>query len=410
MQTEHQSLLMQTAHLLLQESDTDTLCQSVFDLLRGPLQLDVYFHYLMSEDRTHLTLASSGGNDHVRAALGTDLQIGQAVCGKVAETCEWKYVTSVQTRTDEMTGLIRSYGVRCYTCQPIMVNGEIAGTLSFGSCSRDRFNAEELDLLRLVAQQVAVVTERKQQSEHMRHLEQLATAGRMSTTLAHEINNPLETIGNLVFLLRDEVESTEGHEYLDEMQRQLRHLTEITQRTLDLFRGKKSKPALVDMGALVDDLVANTRTPRDVSLRAETAPGICVRLIAGELRQVLFNLVTNAVQFSPPDSTVRVIVWAEGDQAVARIIDEGPGISAETRAKLFTPFYSTRGNGGTGIGLWISREMIQGAGGSLTFESDPLTRPGTEFIVRLPLATAGTLGSSPRQEQRKNGPAPISIV
>jgi signal transduction histidine kinase len=104
------------------------------------------------------------------------------------------------------------------------------------------------------------------------------------------------------------------------------------------------------------------------------------------VRQVLFNPMTNAAQFSPEGGEISPSIAQEDGQGLVRIKDQGPGISEAMRAKLFKPFYTTRSNGGTGLGLWISREMVERVGGSLVFQSEPSRRPGTEFIVTLPLA------------------------
>jgi signal transduction histidine kinase len=255
LQVDYQRLLTETAHLLLQDCDADSLCQAVFEILRQPFELDVYFHFLVSDDETHLHLASCGGREDARKVLGIDLAVGQAVCGTVAERCEWMYLTDVQDRADEMTSLIRSFGVRCYTCQPLIINGQIIGTLSFGSCRRDSFNPEELDLFRLIAQQLNVVTGRRRQNEHMRQLEQLATAGRMCATIAHEINNPLFAINNLLYLIKTEVLTEQGKQLVGMAEDQIVRLTETTQRTLDLFRGRQQEPQPVDLGAMDRDAI-----------------------------------------------------------------------------------------------------------------------------------------------------------
>src|SRR5215471_12447104 len=211
---DYQRILSSTAHFLLQDNDPDVLCQTIFETLRASFKLDLYFHFLVSADRSCLELASSGGNEVVRKALGMKLQFGEAVCGTVAERCEWMHVKHVQARTDGMTELIRSYGIRCYTCQPLISRGMVLGTLSFGSTTRDEFTNEELELFRVLAQQVTLTTERRMEHEQIRRLEQLALAGRVSANLAHEINNPLESLNNILYVLRGEALSEEGQELL----------------------------------------------------------------------------------------------------------------------------------------------------------------------------------------------------
>ena len=381
----HQRLLNETAHLLLVDSSPENLCQSVFDLLSEPLQLDFYFHFIVSKDGTHLDLASSGGNHAVRDGLGSHLEFGEAISGTVAQSHEEAYLEEMQQRTDSMTEVVRKLGVQCYLCEPIMAKDCLVGTLTFGSIRRNSFLSEELELLRLVAQQVTLATERRLQTEKMLQLERLAVAGRMSAALAHEINNPLESITNLLFLLRDEVRSQEGMSLISAAESAVSLLGQTAQRTLDLCRGKQQVPQVVNFSDLAGEVLRNVSLPQNVPLRSSIATDLHVLAIPGELRQVIFNLLLNAAQFSPVEGTVLLTVQRTGEFAEIRVKDEGAGISQRTRFRLFQPFYTTRTVGGTGLGLWLSREMVERAGGTLTFESDPTVRPGTEFIVCLPL-------------------------
>jgi signal transduction histidine kinase len=374
--------------MLLRDYDADSLCQSVFELIRGPFALDVYFHYLVTEDGQGLELASCGGSEEARAILGTGLAFGQAVCGTVAQTCEWMYLTDIQKRNDDMTSIIRNFGVRCYTCQPLILDNEIVGTLSFGSCSRNSFKPEELEMFRLVARQVNVVTERRRASERLRELEELATVGRMCATLAHEINNPLAALSNLLYLVQGEVNSEHGAAIVTQAEDQVTRLAETTKRTLDLFRGRKIPAGVVNVSDLARELVGYVKLPRGVRVKATIFDDVCVKAVAGELWQVMFNLISNAGHFSPERSEVFLTLAKVDEEVEIRVRDLGPGISETTRPNLFKPFYSTRKNGGTGLGLWISKEMVERAGGTLTFASDPVRRPGTEFIVTLPVAAA----------------------
>lgn len=383
---DYHRILSATAHSLLEDNDPDVLCQSVFHTLRTSFNVDVYFHYLVSPDRTHLVLASSGGNDAVRAALGSRITFGQNVCGTVAETEKWMYLTDVQSRTDEMTALIRQHGIKCYCAQPLISKGALVGTLSFGSITSEAFTEVELDLIRVLAQQVTLTTERRLEHEQIRRLEQLALAGRVSANLAHEINNPLESLSTILYILRDEIATEDGKGLLANAEMEVRRLAETTQRTLDLYRGKHQQGHKLDLSALARNIAANVTLPMGAKLETEIADGLFVDGVSGELRQVLLNLLINAAQFTPSGGAVVMTLREDDGFASIKVRDEGPGISERSRSQIFQPFYTTRANGGTGIGLWVSREIVERTGGTLTFLSIPELERGTEFIVRLPLA------------------------
>ena len=380
----YQEVLHATGQLLLQDSDPDTLCQAVFRVIRDPMRVNVYFHYLVVPDGTHMELASSGGNEYIRSIIGTPLNFGQAVCGTVAKTCTPMNVEDVQYRTDEMTGIIRGVGTRCYCCHPLILHGRVLGTLSFGSTERDEFTKDEVELFGLIAQQVTLATYRRQQQEHLLRMEQLATVGRMSASLAHEINNPLESLGSVLYLLREESMSDEGRELLQTAEEQVSRLAETSRRTLDAFRGKKQPAHLVDLSKLTRELAADISLPRGVHLVTHIEDGLTVKALPGELRQVLFNLILNAANYTPLDTPITLTVQRSGDRVEVRVKDKGPGIPEHARRNLFQPFYTTRGTSGTGLGLWLSREMIESYRGTLTFESNPDVRPGTEFVISLP--------------------------
>ncbi|MDE1155050.1 MAG: GAF domain-containing sensor histidine kinase [Acidobacteriaceae bacterium] len=378
-------ILRITGNLLLEDRDPDSLCQAIFPLLREVLHVDVYFHYLLSPEGDTLELASAGGNPTLREMVGSTLALGEAVCGNVAQCGRAMNLEDVQKRSDSMTSIIRAAGTHCYFCCPLIARGEVLGTLSFGSTRLDRFSQEETHLLSLVAQQVALATARRKQAQYLRTIEQLAAAGRMSATLAHEINNPLDSVRTVLYLLRDELHSPTGQALLQTAEAQIARIAETSRRTLETFRGSAAVPAPVNLSELVTELCREVRLPRDISLVPMIEPGVEVKAVAGELRQVLFNLLLNAAQFSPTGGTVGLTVARAEHLAELRIRDDGPGISEEQRTRIFEPFYTTRAQGGTGIGLWLSHEMIERSGGNLTFVSDPELRPGTEFILTLPL-------------------------
>lgn len=384
-------VLRLTSHLLLQDADPDTQCQAVYAVLRERLGVDVYFHYLLSPDGDCLELASAGGNETLRGMLGSRLEKGQAVCGAVAQCGERMHLQEIQSRSDSMTALIRAAGTESYICHPLTLDGELLGTLSFGSTQRTSFSEEEQELFAVIAQQLAIATDRRRRAAQLREMESLAAAGRMSATLAHEINNPLESLATILYLLRTEVNTELGQELLGTADSQVARLAEVTRHTLSSFRGRPPQAHPIDLSKLARELIRGLALPRDVRLVSHVDEGLRVRAVPAELRQVIFNLLLNAAQFSPPGKEVRLTVCRTGRVAEVRVSDEGPGISVKTSQRIFEPFQTMRARGSTGIGLWLSREILERNGGSLRFVSEPEVRPGTEFIASLPLV----LGNNP---------------
>ncbi len=155
-------LLSNLSAQLLHYHDPVKLLDQVSQRLTELVDVDVYVHYQRSENNTHLALAAIGGYpEEVRSQLNR-LEYGQAVCGTVANTCRPMIVQNVQQSTDPLTKLIRRLGIMAYACHPLMVNGQLFGTLSFGSRKRAFLDAETIDLLRTVCDLIAIAFERSE--------------------------------------------------------------------------------------------------------------------------------------------------------------------------------------------------------------------------------------------------------
>lgn len=355
-------------------------------MLRESHSIDVYLHYLVTPDGRRLELASSGGSRVVRDAIGTTLEFGAAVSGVVAEQRRSIYLNSVQERHDPMTAYIRSVGGRCCACYPLLANGRILGTLSVGSTTRNSLEPRELELFSLIAEQLALATERRRQISQLQELERLATAGRMSATLAHEINNPLHSLFVHLEGLREHVHSPEAACLLDKVSSQVNQLADITRRTLQTFRGRSGSMVRCNLSELAQEIILDARLPGHARLTSSIEPSVSVYAVPGELQQVIFNLLLNAAQFTPAGREIRLELHRNATSAQLHILDQGPGIPSAIQDRIFQPFFTTRGNEGTGIGLWHSREIVRRMGGDLTFASCPELRPGANFTVTLPLA------------------------
>ena len=244
------------------------------------------------------------------------------------------------------------------------------------------------------------ITELKNAEEALRKAEKLAVAGRMAATVAHEINNPLEAIGNILYLLRRSVErDPQALEYVENAQEELKRVGEITRLTLGMQRGSGERREPVQLTKLLDN-VLTLYERKSVSLGITVTRDYrfdgTVSASRGELRQVFSNLVVNAMDamaVAGDKLAVRIRPskrWDTGMEGIRVIVsDNGPGIPPEHRAKLFNAFHTTKGEQGTGIGLWVSRNLITQHGGSIRLRSSATPgRTGTCFSVWLPLKTS----------------------
>ena len=224
--------------------------------------------------------------------------------------------------------------------------------------------------------------------------EKLAVAGRLAATIAHEIHNPLDSVSNLLYLMQSGSTAEESAQFLELARQELARVTQISRSMLSLYRESQA-PVQVDLKEMLGDtLLLLERRFQDlgVKVEAELVPGHVIEGFPAELRQVFTNLVTNAAEAAGSGGlvTVRVmarpVVLASGERqsegALVEIEDNGPGIAPSLQEKLFQPFVSTKGEKGTGLGLWVSRGIIRKHGGDLTLENLP-DRKGVVATVSL---------------------------
>jgi two-component system, sporulation sensor kinase E len=240
------------------------------------------------------------------------------------------------------------------------------------------------------------ITERKRSQEIMRVSEKLAATGRLAASIAHEINNPLESITNILYLLEnDPALHDPARNYASMAQQELSRVTHIARQTLGFYRDTSS-PIPVDIPSLLDNVIELYQRKiavKAVNLIRQYDVGQQVPAFPGELRQVFSNLILNAIESVAQGGTVRLHVFAspthsrQRDRGIHVIIaDSGPGISFENRKKIFEPFFTTKGEKGTGLGLWVSHGIVEKHGGTIRFRSSIIPgRSGTVFSVFLPL-------------------------
>ena len=238
------------------------------------------------------------------------------------------------------------------------------------------------------------ITERKLAEAALLHSEKLAAMGRLASTVAHEINNPLEAVTNLLYLaVADDGIPEETRGYLETAEKELARLGNITRLTLGFVRVSGST-SRVDLGGAIDHILTMLHhrfESKKITVKREYAPGVFIFITPHELRQIITNLITNAADaVYGPEATISVRIERTASAAILCVEDNGSGISAANLPRIFEPFYTTKDEVGTGIGLWVTRELVEKNGGRISLESlDSGSLPAgvaTRFRVEFPLA------------------------
>src|SRR5271169_181254 len=239
------------------------------------------------------------------------------------------------------------------------------------------------------------ITAEKQSEEAIRRSEKLATAGRLAASIAHEINNPLEAVVNLLYLARHD--SSNAAEYLTLAEQEVGRVAQLAQQTLGFVRDASS-PGSMDPAAIMDEILqlyARKLDGRHICVTRRYHSRCQVSGYSGELRQLLANLLVNAVDAMADGGRLQVRVAAGSDWSSGRdgvritVADNGSGIPSDKLRQIFEPFYTTKKDTGTGLGLWVSRGIVQKHGGSIRVRSrsegcETGRATGTVFLIFLP--------------------------
>ena len=259
-----------------------------------------------------------------------------------------------------------------FVYQPMRENGSVSGIIVLG----------------------VDVTEGRRAEQALIQAEKIAAVGRLASSIAHEINNPLEAVTNLLYLLENEPEPKQRQHYLAQAQEELARVATISTQTLRFHRqstkAKKTslREVLKSVLTLTAGRVKNARIT--VETRYETEQEIMA--YEADLRQVFANLVSNALDASEQGGRIILAVrdsvgWVSGERGVrVSVVDTGSGMSEETRRRIFEPFFTTRSVSGTGLGLWVSAGILQNHRASVRVRSSQgPEHHGTIFSIFFPL-------------------------
>ncbi len=240
------------------------------------------------------------------------------------------------------------------------------------------------------------VSEQRKVEAALRNSDRLATTGRLAATIAHEIHNPLDAVGNLLYMIQEKTAEESTKEFAALASDELGRVTHLTRNMLT-FQRDAHKPIPVKMR----DVLENVRSlwgkrlqSAGIDFRAQIDYEGEFMALPGELRQVFANLVGNAAEAigTSPHGKIRVHAFQSKDRRRGRtglrvnVADNGPGIPAEVRSRIFDPFFTTKGEGGTGLGLWIISDIVRKYDAVLSVRSTTRAgRSGTCFSVFFPI-------------------------
>jgi PAS domain S-box-containing protein len=240
------------------------------------------------------------------------------------------------------------------------------------------------------------ISARKRLEQSLVRAEKIAATGRMAATIAHEINNPLEAIVNLIFLAREHATDPAQIEYLDAAESEVARVSHIAKQTLGYYREPNSAvlASLSDLAAEAIRIYEPRCRAAGIRMESRLDPSPALVLRKGEIMQVISNLISNAIYATSAEGIISIAVKpssAPEPGVELSVEDTGVGIPAGQLPHIFDAFYTTRSTIGTGIGLFVSKQFIESHGGSIDVQSQ--TAPpshgtkshGTKFTIFLPL-------------------------
>ncbi len=248
------------------------------------------------------------------------------------------------------------------------------------------------------------ITDRQLAEYAVRTAEKIAATSKLANAIAHEINNPLESVTNLLYLAQNSAGVEAIHRYVESASEELARVSRIAKQTLSFHRDTRI-PVAIDIGNLVADVVSlfeKSAASRRIRVVFDRQPTLTIYGYPGQLSQVFGNLVRNAAEAARPNTEVcirvRQVHRAGGEGTRVTIHDRGDGIAKNVQNLMFDPFFTTKELRGSGLGLWVSKNLIMRHKGSIRFRSS--TRPersGTTFEVFLPVGGL-TPGNYPHDE------------
>jgi signal transduction histidine kinase len=316
-----------------------------------------------------------------------------SVGAQLAAAIEQVFVTGEPVRELEIHGELPTAPVSpriwLISLYPVRTGGDRPADSRAGALKSDGETTPDLlpnpPVPRWVGAVIVDATERKLSEELLRRTEKLAATGQLAASIAHEINNPLEAVTNLLYLLDQQPLDAESRHYTDMAQQEIARVSQITQQTLRFYR-QSSSPTLIQPADVLDsvlDLHHGRSNASKVQTIRRYRGAVELYAFSGEMRQLFANFVGNALDAMPKGGKIYLSVrasqaWCQSEVTGVRITiaDTGSGMTEAVRQRIFEPFFTTKEITGTGLGLWISSEIIAKHQGTVRVRSRPAAEVG----------------------------------
>jgi two-component system NtrC family sensor kinase len=358
----------------------------------------------------------NGSFDNARWALG------QGLVGEVAERGQIQVAGDLSR--DPHLRALSAHGFHALVCAPLTTQRQVVGALVILGRSDEQWADHSLRLLEAVGGQVGVAIDNARlytrvsnyaeqlarSQAQLVQAEKLAAMGRLTASIAHEINNPLQGVQNCLHLiLHRNLNAAKRQQYLTMAESEVQRLIDTVQGMLDFYRPSPNQHHVTDIHQAIEDVLtlANKRIERgQVRIVRAYDPALPpINAAENQLKQVFLNLVINAVEAMPKGGELAIHTSVSPDQEWLSIVfqDQGVGLSRQARLHLFEPFYTTKSKG-TGLGLSISYGIVEQHGGTIEVESQK--GRGSRFTVKLPhsRAVSGRKGTRAPASSRAGSP------
>jgi C4-dicarboxylate-specific signal transduction histidine kinase len=405
----HLEILHTVAETVSRSLDVEEVLRTALDALTHVTGHEISSLHLFSEDGQTLRLRGDRGLSPALREINLVLRPGHGLIGGVAATGKTLNVGNVVESPDllpEAKSAVRRDQQRAFLCVPIHGRGRILGTLSLGRQTSEAFDAREVALVEVTADQIGIaldnarlysetvrrLDELRRTQAQLVHAEKLSAVGELASGVAHEINNPLTTILGQSHLLLERADVNQHvRDRLTIISDEASRAARIVQNLLLFARHyppERRPCALADQVRRVLDLKGYQLVHDNIDIETDFEECPPVWADENQIQQVILNLVQNAHQAMAQQEEARILsvrVRQVGDAVALEVLDTGSGIAEEALPRLFDPFFTTKPPGeGSGLGLSVSYGIVAEHKGKLRGENRT-DRRGAIFTVELPL-------------------------